>query len=148
MSAPIYDEALLEGCIIIGKEKAEQIKIKCNQVREGRCKQNIFKKSIQLKTKCFFSHYLLSFDISVLSWHNISRVWNYICMQTIMFRALEQIEGRHKTHSPACWNTFKRGEQNVATKIEHIWPGERHSYFILLTTVTTDTVLFSSQYIF
>ena len=54
MSAPIYDEALLEGCFIIGKEKAEQIKIKCNQVREGRCNQNIFKKSIQLETKCFF----------------------------------------------------------------------------------------------
>ena len=62
MSAPIYDEALLEGCIVIGKEKAEQIKIKCNQVREGRCKQNIFKKSIQLETKCFFSHFAPPFE--------------------------------------------------------------------------------------
>ena len=38
-------------------------------------------------------------------------------MQTIMFRALEQIEGRHKTHSPACWNTFKRGDKMLRQKL-------------------------------
>ena len=38
-------------------------------------------------------------------------------MQTIMFRALEQIEGRHKTHSPACWNTFKRGNKMLRQKL-------------------------------
>ena len=63
-----------------------------------------------------FQLILFLFVISyfVFSHTNISRSSNYICMQTIMFRALEQTGGRHKTHQPR--KTFDLEEKYFTTK--------------------------------